>query len=82
MTPDPASGLPVSSPQAASDGERDQRCNKDKAAGKAAGTGSPQLAGMLWFAGWLFTVGFAKLVWWKAILGVVVWPYFLGTTFR
>jgi hypothetical protein len=42
-------------------------------------TGTSQgVAGMAWFAGWLFTVGFAKLVWWKAILGVVVWPYFLG----
>jgi hypothetical protein len=24
-----------------------------------------RLAGTLWFAGWLFTIGFAKLVWWK-----------------
>ena len=40
------------------------------------------LAGMLWFAGWLFTIGFAKLVWWKILLGLVVWPYFLATTIR
>ena len=39
-------------------------------------------AGMLWFGGWLFTIGFAKLVWWKALLGLVIWPYFLGTTVR
>lgn len=39
-------------------------------------------AGMLWFAGWLFTIGFAKLIWWKALLGLVVWPYFLATTVR
>jgi hypothetical protein len=31
-----------------------------------------------WFAGWLFTLGFANLVWWKAILGIVVWPFYLG----
>ena len=31
-----------------------------------------------WFVGWLFTIGFANLVWWKIILGVVVWPFFLG----
>ncbi len=42
--------------------------------GNAAG-----FAGAFWFAGWLFTIGFAHLVWWKIILGIVVWPYFLGT---
>jgi hypothetical protein len=42
----------------------------------------PHAAGMLWFAGWLFTIGFAKLVWWKVLLGLLVWPYFLGTTIR
>jgi len=30
----------------------------------------------------LFTIGFAKLVWWKALLALVVWPYFLGETLR
>ncbi len=44
---------------------------------------APQsLAGMLWFAGWLFTIAFAKLVWWKAVLGLIVWPYFLGEHVR
>jgi hypothetical protein len=36
------------------------------------------LPGSLWIAGWLFTVAFAKLVWWKALLAIIVWPYFLG----
>ena len=36
------------------------------------------LAGVIWFGGWLFTIGFAKLIWWQIILGVVVWPLFLG----
>ena len=35
-------------------------------------------AGAFWFAGWLFTITFAHLVWWKIILGIVVWPLFLG----
>jgi hypothetical protein len=35
-------------------------------------------AGAFWFAGWLFTLGFANLIWWKAILGIVVWPFYLG----
>ena len=36
------------------------------------------IGGTLWFGGWLFTIGFANLVWWKIILGVVVWPFFLA----
>ena len=40
------------------------------------------LAGMVWFGGWLFTIGFAKLVWWKILLGLVVWPYFLAIAVR
>lgn len=32
----------------------------------------------LWFAGWLFTIGFLRLTFWKAVLAIIVWPYFLG----
>ena len=39
---------------------------------------SGKLAGVIWFMGWLFTIGFAHLVWWKIILGIVVWPFYLG----
>jgi len=31
-----------------------------------------------WFAGWLFTIGFLHLVFWKGVLALVVWPYYLG----
>ncbi len=34
--------------------------------------------GPIWFIGWLFTVGYANLVWWQIILAIVAWPYFLG----
>ena len=40
------------------------------------------LPGMLWFGGWLFTIAFAKLAWWKALLGLVIWPYFLALAVR
>ena len=40
------------------------------------------LGGMVWFGGWLFTMAFAHLVWWQAILGLVIWPYYLGLAFR
>ena len=34
--------------------------------------------GGLWFIGWLFTIGFADLTFWKGVLGVVVWPFYLA----
>lgn len=34
--------------------------------------------GTLWFAGWLFTIGIAGLSFWKGVLALVIWPYFLG----
>jgi len=34
--------------------------------------------GVIWFIGWLFTISFAHLVWWKILLGIIVWPLFLG----
>ena len=42
------------------------------------GNASGAIAGVIWFIGWLFTIAFAHLVWWKIILGLVVWPLFLG----
>jgi len=41
---------------------------------------SGAVGGVIWFIGWLFTISFAHLVWWKIILGIVVWPLFLGQT--
>jgi hypothetical protein len=38
--------------------------------------------GLLWFAAWLFTIGYLHLPFWKAILGLLLWPYYLGTAFR
>jgi hypothetical protein len=40
------------------------------------------IAGVVWFGGWLFTIAYANLVWWKIILGIVVWPYYLGLVLR
>ncbi len=39
----------------------------------------PFTSGAFWFAGWLFTLGFVKLIWWKALLALVIWPYYLGS---
>jgi len=40
------------------------------------------LIGAIWFIGWLFTIAFANLIWWQAVLGVVIWPYYLGLAAR
>jgi hypothetical protein len=34
--------------------------------------------GILWVAGWLFTIGFLHLTVWKGVLAIVLWPYYLG----
>jgi len=54
-----------------------------------AGSTAPQrisieqhsFAGMMWFAAWLFTIGFLDLSFWRGVLAVLLWPYYLGTTF-
>ena len=38
------------------------------------------VGGLLWVAGWLFTVGFEHLAFWKGAAAVVLWPYYLGIT--
>jgi len=35
-------------------------------------------AGALWLWAWLFTIGLLHLPFWKAFLGIVLWPYYLG----
>ena len=37
--------------------------------------------GLLWFGGWLFTLGFVHLTFWKGVLAIVLWPYYLGVLF-
>jgi len=37
-------------------------------------------AGGLWFVGWLFTIGVLHLTFWKGVLALLLWPYYLGTT--
>lgn len=37
--------------------------------------------GMAWFIGWLFTIGYLQQGFWQGLLGLFVWPYFLGAHF-
>ena len=39
-------------------------------------------AGALWFIGWLFTISYAQLAFWKAFLALLLWPWFLGAALR
>jgi hypothetical protein len=39
------------------------------------------IPGMLWIGAWLFTIGFLRLSFWKGVLAIVLWPYYLGSAF-
>ena len=34
--------------------------------------------GTLWAFGWLFTLGYLHLTFWKGVLAILLWPYYLG----
>jgi hypothetical protein len=34
--------------------------------------------GLIWIAGWLFTIGYLKLGFWLGVLALFIWPYFVG----
>jgi hypothetical protein len=34
--------------------------------------------GLLWVAGWLFTIGYLDLTFWRGVLAIFIWPYYLG----
>jgi len=35
-----------------------------------------------WIGAWLFTIGFLQLSFWKGVLAIVLWPYYLGVFFQ
>jgi hypothetical protein len=39
------------------------------------------MIGTLWMVGWLFSIGYLKLTFWKGVLGLIVWPYYIGKKF-
>ncbi len=40
-----------------------------------------EILGSLWMIGWLFTIGYLRLSFWKGVLSLIVWPYYLGVKF-
>ena len=35
----------------------------------------------LWVIGWIFTIGYLKLSFWRGVLALIIWPYYLGKHF-
>jgi hypothetical protein len=45
--------------------------------------GKMEIAGIIgpvWIMGWLFTIGFAHLSFFRALWALVLWPYYLGSS--
>ncbi len=40
------------------------------------------LFGTLWMIGWLFSIGYLRLTFWKGVLGLILWPYYMGVKFH
>lgn len=36
------------------------------------------IMGPVWFIGWLFTIGFLKLTFFKGLLALLIRPYYIG----
>jgi len=36
---------------------------------------------VLWMIGWLFSIGYLRLSFWRGVLGLIIWPYYLGKKF-
>ena len=36
------------------------------------------IMGPIWFIGLLFTIGFLKLTFFKGLLALILWPYYIG----
>jgi uncharacterized membrane protein len=39
------------------------------------------VSGLVWIWAWLFTIGFLHLGFWKGVLAILLWPYYLGVHF-
>ncbi len=37
--------------------------------------------GLAWFAAWLFTIGYLHLHFWRGVLALIIWPYYIGVHF-
>jgi hypothetical protein len=35
--------------------------------------------GLAWCAAWLFTIGYLHLSFWRGVLAIFLWPYYIGS---
>ncbi len=38
--------------------------------------------GSLWGIGWLFTIGYLQLTFWRGVLAIILWPYYMGVWYH
>lgn len=43
---------------------------------------SQNVCGVFWTIGWLFTIGYLRLTFWKGVLALFIWPYYVGVKFH
>lgn len=65
------------------DADGEKRNTRARAKGQAERINIEQhsASGLLWLIGWLFTIGLLHLPFWKGVLAVLVWPFYLGGRF-
>lgn len=37
--------------------------------------------GAIWTIGWLFSIGYLGLSFWRGVLAIIIWPFYLGKHF-
>ncbi len=52
---------------------------KDETKDRRTNVETASIVGPIWYIGWLFTIALAKLSFWKAVLALIIWPYYLGS---
>jgi hypothetical protein len=50
----------------------------DKRSGDRIRIEQHSAVGLVWIAGWLFTIGYLKLGFWPGLLALFIWPFDIG----
>ncbi len=40
------------------------------------------IMGTIWLIGWLFSIGYLKLSFWRGVLAIIIWPYYIGAKYH
>ena len=59
--------------------ESEERCGDKHHHKHHRGAHGGPMMGSIWFIGWLFSIGYLHMpFFWKGVLAIVIWPYYLG----